>query len=132
VSDDRAEEHKRCHAKRHTATRLVNLLDDEVVACFDRLSRQMVEQSDTRSAKRQQEEKPGVIEPCAGREVEAPQESSAKRADRNSHWDQEQRPPQHRYGVVMPVANERSDIQRVIEIPKRSAHDSSLLPCGAR
>ncbi len=72
VGHDCTEEHQRRHAERDTATGLVDLLDDQVVARFDGPARQMVEQSDTGPTKRQQEEKPRMIEARAGCEIKAP------------------------------------------------------------
>ena len=128
---DRAEEDERSHAQRHAAPRFVDLLDDEVVAAFDRAPCQMVEQSDHEPADRQQVEQPGKGEAKPGYGVEAPQEGRAERSHRCGHRDQDQSPPQYRRGMGAAIANERCHVELVIEIAKCRAHDSSLLPCGA-
>ena len=128
---DRAEEDERGHAQRHAAPRFVDLLDDKVVAAFDRAPCQMVEQSDHEPADRQQVEQPGKGKAKPGHGIEAPQEGRAERSHRCGHRDQDQSPPQHRHGMGAAIANERCHVELVVEIAKCRAHDSSLLPCGA-
>jgi hypothetical protein len=106
VGDDGAEENEGCHPQRHAAARLVDLLDDQVVARFGCASHQMIEQRDAGPADGRQKEQSGMIETCARRDVETSEEGCAKRTHRNCHGDEKQCPAGNRYRMIMPVAGE--------------------------
>ena len=80
-----AEEDQRCHAQRHPCPRFVDLLDDQVVAAFHRIARQMIEQADHEATERQQVEQPGKREAQPRDGIQAPEECRTQRPDECGH-----------------------------------------------
>ena len=72
VSDDSAQENQRRHAEGDAAPRLVDLLDDQVVAALDAPSGAMIKPADREPADRQQEKQPRMREACPRRHIERP------------------------------------------------------------
>jgi hypothetical protein len=69
---DRAKEHQRCHAERYATPGLMDLLDNQIVAGFDRAPGVMIEKRDGCPAHGQEIQQPRMIEAglCSG--IEAP------------------------------------------------------------
>ncbi len=132
VGCDSPDEDQRRHAQRHPAAGLVNLLDDQIVAAFDTAAGPLIQQADRVTADGQQEQQPRMRKPGPRRNIEAPQEGRAQRSDEQCHRHENERPAHDRYGMFVAGAHESRDVQRVKQVPERSAHASSLLPDGER
>lgn len=129
---DRADENQRRHSERHPTSRLVDLLDDEIISALSAAAGPLVEQSDREATDRQEEKQPRMREARPGRDVEAPQEGCTQAADREHHRHEDQSPAQYGHGMLMAGPYERRQFQGLIEVPKCRARNSSLLPDGDR
>ena len=92
MGSNSTDEDGRCHPQRDAAAWRMDLLDDQVIATFDALSHPMVEQPDHKAAQRQEEQQPRMRETGARRDIEAPQEGGAERADGDRHRHEHHRP----------------------------------------
>ncbi|MOA43026.1 hypothetical protein D3C78_1651350 [compost metagenome] len=74
VRDHRAAQHQRRHAQRDDLLRVVDLVDQQVVAGLDLLAEAQVEPADREAGQRQQPDQPAVLRAGGGRPVEGKEE----------------------------------------------------------
>ena len=85
VRGDRRSDDQRGHAERHPAARLVDLVDDEVVAALGRASDPGVGGPNRGARERQTEQQPWMAQPRLGDGVERPQKPSHEGAHDGCH-----------------------------------------------
>jgi hypothetical protein len=108
MGDQRAQHDQRRHGQRHPRARLVNLVEDEVVAPFRPRAEPAIEPGHPGPAQRQPPEQPWRGKAHPRDRIERPEEPGAGRADHQRHGHKGQR---------------KSDPMTVKG--KKSAHDSS-------
>ena len=89
------DQHERRHAQRHAAARLMNLLQDQVVAALGGPALPQIDEADQKPRDGQEVQQPRMRVPQVRRPVQRPQEHGARRPHRNRHRSQKQGPAQH-------------------------------------
>ncbi|GCE83499.1 hypothetical protein MSKU9_1640 [Komagataeibacter diospyri] len=77
MADDGGDQNKRGHAQGHTATRFMDLIDDQIVAPFSGASEPVISQPNSYTCQRQEPQQIGMGGAIVGDVIKRPEEDGA-------------------------------------------------------